>query len=253
MAKAKASVYFAVLTPTFHGVFTSHDEFDDKIKDAPVSRVKGCPSRSLAALCLRKPDYFGLSIEEIIDAERRHVFIDDSSRAYAFVDGSFNERTGVSGYGGFIDYNGSRYVLSGSQLANNKRRGSLEAEVNGMLALFDRVKELDIHDITIHHDCMACQDWARGNGKASDSLRKRYLNGINMLDANDIIVRFTHIPSHKTNKQAEKAGVPRSKNSGMAVADRLAREAAGLARLRPLPRSFFDVTKRFSEVEFGIV
>ena len=38
MVKAKAPVYFAVLTPTFHGVFTSHDEFDDKIKDAPVFR-----------------------------------------------------------------------------------------------------------------------------------------------------------------------------------------------------------------------
>lgn len=253
MSKDTSAACFAVLAPAFQGVFEKKEDFESEVKDAPWVRIRQCRSRSEAALCLRKPHYLDMSSANIENAERRCVFSEDNSRAYAFVDGSFNRRTGVSGYGGFIDYQGTRHIISGSQKAKSTKSGSLEAEINGMLALFDKIQELDIHDIIINHDYMACQDWARGKGNPKNCFRKQYLSGMQSLNEAGIVVRFNHIMSHKTNKQAEKRGISRYRNSGLAIADHLAREAVGLACPRPLPRAFFNVSKRFSEDVFDIV
>lgn len=51
-------------------------------------------------------------------------FIEDNMPLnYAFIDGSFNQKTNTYGYGGFLVSKGSKYILKGS--GNDKEMASM--------------------------------------------------------------------------------------------------------------------------------
>lgn len=251
--KAKKTVYYAVMGGGATGVYTDRKQFADKVKDSRNVRVRKWASYIEAKECLKHPELFTMPMSEILKSRERIVFSENNFSAYAYVDGSFNKKTNVYGYGGFIDVSGRRYVLSGSQ--NDKKyvsMGSSAGEIMGAIAVLEKVKELGLDEILIHHDAMVLQDWLKPACKNKTEICSRYRELVNSLAHDGVTLRFNHVKSHVPVKEAALFSNTFSQNRGMDVADRLAKEAVGIVKQRPLPRSFFNVNKAYLEPEFEL-
>lgn len=251
--KAKKTVYYAVMGGGATGVYTDRKQFVEKVKDSKNVRVRKWSSYIEAKECLKHPELFTMPMSEILKSRERIVFSENNFSAYAYVDGSFNKKTNVYGYGGFIDVSGRRYVLSGSQ--NDEKyvsMGSSVGEIMGAIAVLEKVKELGLDEILIHHDAMVLQDWLKPACKNKTEICSRYRELANSLAHDGVTLRFNHVKSHVPVKEAALFSNTFSQNRGMDVADRLAKEAVGIVKQRPLPRSFFNVNKAYLEPEFEL-
>jgi viroplasmin and RNaseH domain-containing protein len=136
-------------------------------------------------------------------------------KPYAFVDGSFNSRTKTYGFGGFLVYDDTREVLTGSgkdpELASMR---NVAGEILGSEAAVKRGLELGLARLTICYDYLGVEMWATGRWKRNLTATRRYHE--EMQEAmKQMEIRFAKIRSH--------TGV-----EGNEEADRLAKKSAGL-------------------------
>ncbi len=138
--------------------------------------------------------------------------------AYAFVDGSFNKKTGVYGYGGFLCRNdsGERTVLQGSGSdAEMAGMWNVAGEISGsMKAVELALKMGSIGSLAICYDYQGIESWAVGDWKRNKKGTEKYY--LFMQEAmKKLDIRFVKVRGH--------SGV-----EGNEEADRLARQAAGI-------------------------
>ena len=134
---------------------------------------------------------------------------------YAFVDGSFNSKTSVYGYGGFLVTKGSRHVLQGS--GNDTQMASMRnvaGEVLGSMAAVKLALELGMEELTIYYDYMGIEMWATGAWKRNRQGTIAYYDFMQSVSER-IHLTFVKVKGH--------SGV-----EGNEEADRLARLAAGV-------------------------
>ena len=137
---------------------------------------------------------------------------------YAFVDGSFNPKTHIFGYGGFlvIDENSERIVLNGSDdKPEYISMRNVAGEIYGSVAAIKKAIELGLKEITIYYDYMGIEMWANGSWKANQPGTINYQNFIKEAEKK-ISIRFTKVTAH--------TGIP-----GNEDADRLAKQAVGIS------------------------
>ena len=85
------------------------------------------------------------------------------SEVYAFVDGSFNQKTHVYGYGGFLVHDGVKEVLQGSgKDADMASMRNVAGEVLGSMAAIEKAVELGLEELSIYYDYMGIEMWAKG-------------------------------------------------------------------------------------------
>ncbi|MBQ9632078.1 MAG: NUDIX domain-containing protein, partial [Lachnospiraceae bacterium] len=135
--------------------------------------------------------------------------------SYAFTDGSYNSRTKVYGYGGFLVCGGRRYVLKARgddpEMASSR---NVAGEVIGAMAAVKKALEMNLTEMVLYYDYTGIENWALGKWKTNKALTKKY--AAFMKQAGERIrLRFVHVKSH--------SGIP-----GNEMADRLAKEAVGL-------------------------
>ena len=138
--------------------------------------------------------------------------------SYAFVDGSFNPVTQVYGCGGFlIDQFGKKHIIqaSGNNPAWAKMR-NVAGEILGAKKAMQMAKKLNMKQLTIFYDYEGIANWPTGVWKAKNSITKSYVSFVWGIVAAGISLDFVHVKGH-------------SGLSGNVEADRLAREAVGLA------------------------
>ena len=79
---------------------------------------------------------------------------------YAFTDGSYNPKTMVYGYGGFLVHDGCRYELTGSgndaDIAGSR---NVAGEVLGAMAAVKKAMELGIKKLTLYYDYEGIKKW----------------------------------------------------------------------------------------------
>ena len=95
------------------------------------------------------------------DAETAQV--GKEPEVYAFVDGSFNQKPHVYGYGGFLVHDGVKEVLQGSgKDADMASMRNVAGEVLGSMAAIEKAVELGLEELSIYYDYMGIEMWAKG-------------------------------------------------------------------------------------------
>ena len=134
------------------------------------------------------------------------------SEAFAYIDGSFNKDKDIYGYGGFIMYQGEKYIIQGK--GNDPDLKEMRNVAGEILASQETIKkaiDLNIKSIDIYYDYEGIERWAKGEWETNKKGTKNYQNFFQSIKSK-INVNFIKVKGHSGEK-------------GNDEADRLAKEA----------------------------
>lgn len=135
--------------------------------------------------------------EAYMNDERASVDDLDSSKPFAFVDGSFNKPEGRYGWGGFLVENGKRHIIAGHgedpELASV---WNIAGELMGASEAMKKAEELGLSEISILYDYVGIEEWAKGNFKTNG---KKYVEDYVSLykkTLDKVDIKFVKVKGH---------------------------------------------------------
>ena len=180
------------------GIYNTWEECKSQVYGYPGAIYKSFKTLDEANEYMGKSDDY----EEINGNHNESVEIDNKTPV-AFVDGSYNIKTNVYSYGGYISVNGKKTIFSGS--------GS-EPEYADMRNVAGEIMGLDT--LVVYFDYMGIKSWATGDWKTNKPGTKKYKEFIDKA-SKKINIIFKKVRAH--------TGV-----DGNEEADMLAKKAAGI-------------------------
>lgn len=198
-----AKKFYAVKVGKKTGIYENWSECSEN-----VIGVSGAIYKSFDSLIEAK-NFLNENTETIAYKE------DKLPKVYSFVDGSFNIKTNVYGYGGFLVIGDEKIILQGSD--NDGEMASMRnvsGEILGAMASIDMALSHNQKEITIYYDYFGIEKWATGEWKANKKGTieyKKYIENVK----NRIKISFVKVKAH-------------SKIEGNEEADRLAKQAVGI-------------------------
>lgn len=198
MAKKK---FYAVKVGKKPGIYQSWGECYEQVKGFSRAKYKGFATIEEAR------EY--LTPKRMVSSDELY----DETQPYAFIDGSFNENTGIYGFGGFLKVDGRFYMLQGSgkdpELASMR---NVAGEIAGSMAAIQLAEELNITHLQLLYDYIGIKCWATGEWKANKTGTKAYKDF--MTSPNRTVqIDFIKVKSHSGIEENE-------------IADFLAKESA---------------------------
>ncbi len=160
----------------------------------------------------------GAADSETKAAENSADGITELPEVYAFTDGSFNIKTGVYGFGGFLHYSRTKADIeirgNGSDPDEALSR-NVSGEVHGAISAMKKAVELGIKEMTLFYDYEGIEKWPLRYWKTNKKISEFYVAEYDKLK-DKLKVNFAHVKAH--------TGIP-----GNELADRMAKEEVGLS------------------------
>ena len=200
--------YYAVKKGKTPGIYTSWNECKEQISGFPDAVYKSFSTKKEAEAFVNEKE------EELIK----------DPEAVAYVDGSYNQKDQIYGYGGFIIYKKefpsggkteTKVTLKGK--GNNKdmlAMRNVSGEILGTQAIVKKAIDMGIKSIRIYYDYKGIEMWAKGLWNRNKSGTIDYYNYMQSVK-DKIIIDFVKVKGH--------TGV-----AGNEEADMLAKEAVGI-------------------------
>lgn len=198
-----ATKYYAVKKGKVPGIYYTWDDCKKMVDGYP-----GAVYKSFKTIEEANAFIGGNVVEEKNDNTK-------NDNAFAFVDGSYNQVTGVYGFGGFLMCDGKKHVLQGN--GNDEEMASMRnvaGEILGCVAAVKKAIELGLPEVDVYYDYMGIEMWATGGWKRNKAGTIAYYDFIKSVE-NQITINFVKVKGH--------SGV-----EGNEEADRLAKEAVGI-------------------------
>ena len=146
------------------------------------------------------------------EVESHHVPDDE---LVSYVDGSYNVKTGVCGYGVvFLLKDGVREHFGRVERPEYAQYRNVTGEIYGTVYAIKKAIDMGFKKIHIHYDYEGISAWALGNWKTNNELTSSYSREFQRLSKN-IDVKFIKVEAHKGVKYNE-------------LADKLAKKGAGV-------------------------
>ncbi len=203
--------YYAVRKGRTPGIYATWPECQDQVKGFSGAEYKSFPSQEEAEA------YMG-GDAPAKDTPEGNAAAGAPTPPYAFVDGSYNKKIGVSGWGGFLVLeDGTEVELSGS--TDNPSFTEMRNVAGEILGCMDAVQEAMGHGLSkldIYYDYMGIECWATGAWKANKAGTMAYARFMkSAMDEFKMDITFHKVAAH--------TGIP-----GNERADRLAKRSVGL-------------------------
>lgn len=209
--------YYAVKVGKFPGIYHSWDECKDFVIGFPNAQFKSFKKMEDAAKYMRGETETPASTENSTKKEKKVTTNEDLNLPpiFSFVDGSFNEKTGVYGYGGYISVNGVKHILQGcgsdDELVSMR---NVAGELQGSIAAMMFAKQNNLKDLCILYDYNGIEHWADGSWKRNKKGTIAYYELVQELKKY-INIEFRKVKGH-------------DKVEGNEEADHLAKQAVGI-------------------------
>lgn len=132
---------------------------------------------------------------------KENTSIDDNSdKAIAYVDGSYNANTGEFSYGAIIFYNNNEYQFNKKfdDISMSSMR-NVAGEIEGAKKAISFCIENKIPEVYIYYDYRGIEAWANGEWKATKEGTIRYKNYCD-LARKKIKINFVKVKAHSNNK-----------------------------------------------------
>ena len=163
------------------------------------------------------PEDTGASDAETKAAENSPDGISSLPKVYAFTDGSFNIKTGVYGFGGFLHYRETKADIEIRGNGNDPDEAlsrNVSGEVHGAISAMKKAVEIGLKEITLFYDYEGIEKWPLRYWKTNKKISEFYVTEYDKLK-DKLKVNFVHVKAH--------TGIP-----GNELADRMAKEEVGL-------------------------
>ena len=135
-------------------------------------------------------------------------------QADAWVDGSYNTRNRLAGYGVYLRIGGEDYEIYGSVTKCGDSSRNILGEVSAAIVAIKRAIFERCSKIVIHYDYAGIEKWATGEWKRNIPLTQAYHEDVNEL-MKSIDVSFQHVKAHSGDENNNRT-------------DRLAKQGCGL-------------------------